>query len=87
MGGVQLAEADIFLDGAGEQVGVLQYDAQALPQGVLFDFPHVDAVVGDAAVVDVVEPVDQVGDGRLSGAGGAYKGDLLPRFGVKANMF
>src|SRR5699024_9126304 len=55
VGGVQLAEADVVGNGAGEQVGVLQHDAQGLAQGVLRDVPHVDAVVGDRAGVDVVK--------------------------------
>ena len=40
-----------------------------------------DAVVADLAAVDVVEAVDEVGDGGLPRAGGAHQGDLLPRLG------
>src|SRR5699024_651659 len=84
--GVQLAEADVVGNGAGEQVGVLQHDAQRLPQRVLGDVPHVDAVVGDAAGVDVVKAVDEVGDGGLARAGGAHEGDLLAGLGVQADV-
>ena len=85
-GGVQLAEADVVGDGAGKQMGVLEHHAQRPAQGVLFDLPDVDAVVGHRALLHVVKAVDQVGDGGFSGAGRAYKGDLLPRFGKEADL-
>ena len=81
VGGIQLAEADVVGDGAAEEVRVLQHDAQAAAQGLLRDVPHVDAVVGDDAAAHLVEAVDQVGDGGLSGSRGPHEGDLLPRFG------
>ena len=77
--GVQLAVADVVGDGAGEQVGILQNNAQGPAQGVLPDIPDVDAVIGDGAGLNVIKPVDQVGNGGLSRAGGAHKGDLLAR--------
>ena len=46
----------------------------------------VDTVVRDLAVIDLVEAVDEVGDGRLTGACGAHKGDLLPRLGKQAEI-
>ena len=42
----------------------------------------VDAVVADLAVGNVVEAVDEVGDGRLTGTGGTDKRDLLARLGI-----
>ena len=81
VGGVRTAIADIVCNGAGEQVGVLQHHAQRAAQGRLLDVLHVDAVVGDGALLHVVKPVDKVGDGGLTRAGGAYKSDLLPRLG------
>ena len=68
---------------AGEQVGVLQHDAQAAAQVGLLDLVDVDAVVADLAVGDVVEAVDEVGDGRLASTGGAHEGDLLTRLGIE----
>ena len=49
--GVQVAVADVFHHGAGEQVGILQHDAQAAAQVCLFDLVDVDAVIADLAVV------------------------------------
>ena len=78
------AVADVVHDRAGEEVGILQHDAQAAAQVGLFDLVDVDAVVADLAVGNIIEAVDQVGDGGLARAGGAHKGDLLARLGVEA---
>ena len=83
LGGVQLAEADIIRHGAGEQVGILQHDAQGTAQRVLADEPDVDAVIGDGPRRHIVEAVDEVGDGGLARAGGTHEGNFLPRFGVE----
>ena len=48
-----------------------------------FDLVDIDAVIADLAVLDIVETVDQVGDGRLSGAGAADKGNFLTRLRVQ----
>ena len=44
------------------------------------------AVVADLALLDVVEAVDQVGDGGLAGAGGTDEGDLLARTAVEVDV-
>ena len=67
-------------------MGVLQDDAQRLPQRVLADLPDVDAVVGDGSLLDVVEAVDEVGDGGLSGAGGTHEGDFLAGLGKEGDI-
>ena len=67
--GIQTAVTDILHDRSREQVGVLQNDAEGAPQVVLFDVPHVDAVIGDLSGLNVIKAVDQVGDGGLSRAG------------------
>ena len=46
----------------------------------------VDAVVRDLAVINLVEAVDEIGDGRLSGARRAHKRDLLPRLGKQVEV-
>ena len=46
----------------------------------------VDAVVPDLAVLDVVEAVDEVGDGGFAGAGGADEGDLLARTAIEVDV-
>ncbi len=86
VGGVQVAVADVLHHRAGEQVGVLEDDAQAAAQVGLLDLVDVDAVVADLAVGDVIEAVDEVGDGGLARAGGAHKGDLLARLGPQADV-
>ena len=57
-----------------------------MPQVGLLDFVDVDAIVADFAVVDVVEPVDQVSDGGLTGTSGSYEGDLLTGLGVEGDV-
>src|SRR5699024_6767876 len=46
----------------------------------------VDAVVADFAVGNIVKPVDEVGDRRLAGAGGADERNLLAGFRVERNI-
>ena len=58
---------------------ILQYDAERVAQVIFFDLVDVDAVVTDLSVLDIVETVDQVCDGGLSGTGAADKGDFLTR--------
>ena len=60
-------------------MGVLQHDSERVAQVIFFDLVDIDAVIADLAVLDIVETVDQVGDGRLSGAGAADKGNFLTR--------
>ena len=86
IGGIQLAIADVLHDGAGEQVGLLEHDAQGVPQIGLGDLIDVDAVVTDLAVGNVVEPVDEVRNGGLAGAGSAHEGDLLAGMGIEGHV-
>ena len=67
-------------------MGVLQHDAQGAAQVVLADVAHVDAVVGDGAGLDIVKPVDEIGNGGFSRAGGADEGDLLAGLGVQGQV-
>ena len=84
--GVQTAVADIVHHRAGEQVGILKHDAKTAPQILLADLVDVDAVVADLAVGDVVESVDEVGDGGLACAGGADEGHFLTGMGVQGDV-
>ena len=86
VGGIQLAVADVVGDGSGEQVGILQDDPQGAAQGVLFNQPDIDSVVGDGARLDFIKPVDQVGDGGFARTGGTHKGDFLAGFGKQADV-
>ena len=83
---VQLAVADVLLDRSGEEMRILEHDAQGVAQVCLLDLVDVDVVVPDLAVSHIVEPVDQVGDGGLAGAGGSDEGDLLPRLRVQRQV-
>ena len=65
---------------------VLQHNAERPAQAGLGNVLDVDAVVRDLAVIDLVEAVDEVGDGRLSGARRAHKRDLLPRLGKQVEV-
>ena len=67
-------------------MGILDDQGQGAPKVILFNIPHVNAIVGDGTAGDLVKTVDQVDDGSFSGSGGAYEGDLLPRLGVKADV-
>ena len=84
--GVESAVADVVHDRAGEEVGVLKHRAERLAQGILADFAHVDAVIGDRAAVDLVKAVDEVRDRGLARAGGADEGDLLTRLREHADV-
>ena len=57
-----------------------------MPQIILFDPAHVNAVVGEPPSVYIVKPVDQIGDGGFSSPCRAYKGNLLPRLRIKADV-
>ena len=83
---VELAVADVVHHRAGEQIHILQHDAERVAQIRLFDVVDVDAVIADLAVGDVVEAVDEVRDGGLARAGRADKGQLLPGLGVERNI-
>ena len=86
VGSVQLAVADVVHDGTGEQVGLLEYHAQRAAQIRLADLVYVDAVVADLAIGNVVEPVDKVRNGGLTGTGSAYKGDFLTGMGIEGHI-
>ena len=57
-----------------------------MPQIGLGDLIDVDAVVADLAVGNVVEPVDEVRNGGLAGAGSAHEGDLLAGMGIEGHV-
>ena len=86
IGGIQSALADIVHDCAGKQVDILQNNAQRAPQVGLSNLVDVDAVIADLAVRQIIEPVNQVGDSSLSGAGRTDEGDLLAGLGVERDV-
>ena len=44
-------------------MGVLQHDSERVAQVIFFDLVDIDAVIADLAVLNIVETVDQVGNG------------------------
>ena len=68
-------------------MGILQHHAERAAQIILFDLPDIDAVVADFTIRHLVETIDQVGNGRFSGARRADKGNLLPGLCVKDTSF
>ena len=86
VGGVLASVADVLHDGAREEVHILQDDAERAPQVALADIDDIDTVVGDGAALDIVEAVQQVGYGRLSGAGMTHERDFLSGLRVEADV-
>ena len=86
IGGLQPPVADILHHCASKQVGVLQDDAQGAAKVGFPDFVDIDAVIADFAVLNIVEAIDQIGDGGLSRAGTAHKGDLLSGCGKEFDV-
>ena len=64
-------------------MGILQYDPKGMTQVVFFDLINVNAVVADLAILNIVEPVDQVCDRCFSGTGTSNESDLLSWSGKK----
>ena len=83
VGGVEAAVADIIHDASREQVGVLQNHTQRPSQILFVDFIDIYPVVADFAVLNVVKPVDKVGDCRFARARCADKSEFLTGFCAK----
>ena len=86
VGGVRPAVGDVLADGAAEQGGLLQDDADLPAQRLQRHVADVDAVDGDAAGGGVVEARDQVDDRALARSGGADDGQGLGRPGAEAHL-
>ena len=84
--GVELSVAQVFHHRTGKEVDILQNHAQRAAQVALADFVDIDAVIADLAVGDVVEAVEQVGDGGFARARRAHEGDLLTRLRVEGDV-
>ena len=80
---IQLAVPDIIHHCTGEQVDILQYDAERLAQVFLVDIFDIDTVVQDSPAVNVVETVDQVRYSRLPCTCCPHKGDFLARLRIQ----
>ena len=67
-------------------MSILQNDAEASAQVCFFDLVDVDSIVADFAVLNVVESVDQVGDGCFTCTSRTNESDLLTWFCVQRKI-
>ena len=86
VGGVEASVADVLHHSAGEEMRLLQHDAKTAAQLFPTDTAYVDMIVENLSVLDVVEPVDEIGDGRLACTRPADKCYLLSGFGVELDV-
>ena len=68
-------------------MGILKYDSQRTSQVIFPDLGDVDSVVTDLTFLNIIETVDQVGDGCLSCTGRTYESKFLTRFCKKTDVF
>ena len=69
IGGRKTAITDVFPYSAGKQVGVLQHDRHCFAQAVFSDVADVDSIDRNPALVDVIEPSEQIDDGGFARTG------------------
>lgn len=67
-------------------MGLLQDDAHTLTEGILADIGDGDAVVEDMTALYLVETVDEVDDGGLTGSRASHEGDLLSGVGIDIDI-
>ena len=65
---------------------ILQHHAQRTSQIILFNLIDIDIIIADLPIINIVEPVNQVGDRRLACPGRSDKRNLLPRFREQRNV-
>ena len=80
--GIWLAIADIVGNAAGKEEGILRHQPKLAAQRCLLDGTQVTAVNQHLSTTHVIETGDQVGDGCLTGAGGADQRYRLPGLNV-----
>ena len=85
VGGVGPAEGEVLADAHREQRRVLEGGGDDAAQLGQRQVAHVDAVQGDPAGGDVVEPPDQRGERRLARSGGADERDGLAGLDVEVD--
>ena len=86
VGGVQFTITDILHDSSCKQVGILQYNAQRMTKVIFFDLIDINSVIADLTIRHIVETVDQVCDGGLSGSCGTNESQLLSRFRIQSQV-
>lgn len=75
--GLRTTIADIFFDSAIEDMILLEYEAHVLTQPLGIPLIEAHAIEGDAALLGLVELVEQIDDGALASATKTYKGGNL----------
>ena len=86
LGRIKLSVTDVFHNGSGKQVCILKNDSEGMTKVILLNLSDVDAIVTNLSILNIVETVDQVGDGGLSGTSGADERDLLTWLCVQADI-
>ena len=77
LAGVGAAEAEVVLDGAVEQVGVLRHHGDHLPHGARVERAQVMPADPHRAALRVVQAEQQANDGGLAGAAGSDDADAF----------
>ena len=85
LGRPRISVQQVVADAGVEQVALLGYVPDETGQRRLFDLADVCTVDGNGAFGGVVQPGDQVGNGRLAGAAGADKGSQLTWLNLKTD--
>ena len=65
---------------------ILQHNSERTAQIRLLNLVHIDAVVADLSVLDIIKAVNQIGNGCFTRSRGTHKGDLLPRLRIKLHI-
>ena len=72
--GIRIAIEDVLLDGALEDMVLLQDESDMFAQPLRVPLRERCAVQGDAAAVGLIELVQQVHDGTLTGSAQSHQG-------------
>ena len=83
---IQFTEPDIFFHRSGKQMCILQHNSKGTSQIRLADLGNINSVIADLSLLNIIESIDQIGNGRFSGSGGSHKGNLLPRLCIKVHI-
>ena len=67
-------------------MGVLEHHAQRPAEVAFFDLIDINIVIANLTILNIIETVNQVGNGRLSCTGGSDKGNLLSGIGIHFNI-
>ena len=73
----RIGESDVLVNGAVEQQVLLQHDADVAPEPPRIDMAEIRAVEQHLALARQIKTLDELGQGRFAGAGGADDADRL----------